>query len=404
MFHVRATSGILGLRQGVELNLEREQLVQRVTARWRAGQNITLQGKAFAPARSKLSVYEGPKLTSTQQSFGQGWTNAIKFGEDVTEGVLRESAGEQRGAADRRNVFVVHGRDTRLRDDVFVFLLALKLRPLEWPNLLADSKDGSPYVGDVVRHLRDAAAVLVLLTPDDVAMLRKEYVDDADPSHERELTGQARQNVIFEAGMALGLVPEKTVLVGLGETRPFSDIVGRWILRLTDQPASRVALAERLRAIGCDVETSGELWLKQGQFSLHHDGGQAAEPALSNQRVRKIANVLAGELEEATDLIGKALEANMLWAQPRRMPTNAANAHMDELAAEHSDVHKAVRDAYRKINDLNWQQMTRAAAEQPGVVLAPGESLALTDEDRRALGDVRAVITNALDALGRLSG
>jgi predicted nucleotide-binding protein len=401
MFHVHATTGVLGLRQGTELNLEREQLVTRVTARWRAGQNITLEGKAFAPARSRLSVYEGPRVTSSQQSFGQGWLNAVKFGEDVTEDVLREAVEERQADGEHRNVFVVHGRDTRLRDDVFVFLLALKLKPMEWPNLLAESKDGSPYVGDVVGQLREAAAVLVLFTPDDVAMLRSEYVDDADPQYERELTGQARQNVTFEAGMALGLVPEKTILVGLGETRPFSDILGRWILRLTDQPASRIALAERLRAIGCDVETGGELWLNQGQFSLPHDGGQAAQPKLSRQHIRKIANVLAGELEEAVDLIGRALEADALWAAPRRMPTNAANAHLDELAAEHSDVHKAVRDAYRKINDLNWQQIARAAAEQPGVMLSPGESLALTEEDREALAEVRSVIANALDALRR---
>jgi hypothetical protein len=149
------------------------------------------------------------------------------------------------------------------------------------------------------------------------------------------------------------------------------------------------------------ARVAAELWLAlvTGRGSRR----DAPRPTLSNQRVRKIANVLAGELQEAADLIGKALEANTLRAQPRRMPTNAANAHMDELAAEHSDAHKAVRDAYRKINDLNWQQMARAAAEQPGAVLSPGESLALTDGDRRALTEVRAVITNGLDALSRLS-
>ena len=51
-----------------------------------------------------------------------------------------------------------------------------------------------------------AQAVVVLLTPDDVAYLRHEYASgDGDP--ETSPTPQATPNVFFEAGMAVGHHP-----------------------------------------------------------------------------------------------------------------------------------------------------------------------------------------------------
>jgi predicted nucleotide-binding protein len=49
-----------------------------------------------------------------------------------------------------------------------------------------------------------ARAVLVLLSPDDEAKLRDLFISPSDGSFERELTPQARPNVLFEAGLAFG--------------------------------------------------------------------------------------------------------------------------------------------------------------------------------------------------------
>ena len=89
-----------------------------------------------------------------------------------------------------------------------------------------------------------AQAVVVLMTPDEIAYLRDEYSsDESDP--EREPGAQARPNVLFEAGMAMGRHPKRTVLAELGAMRPFSDIAGRHILRITDEPERRKELAQR---------------------------------------------------------------------------------------------------------------------------------------------------------------
>lgn len=66
--------------------------------------------------------------------------------------------------------------------------------------------------------------------------------------------------------MAFGKDPNSTVLVQLGETRPFSDVGGRHVLRLSDSPASRQEFATKLANAGCNVNTSGTDWLTVGSF------------------------------------------------------------------------------------------------------------------------------------------
>jgi len=66
----------------------------------------------------------------------------------------------------------------------------------------------------------------VLFTPDDEARQRDEFHTPHDEAYETELTPQARPNVLFEAGMAMGRDERRTILVQLGKVRPFSDIAG----------------------------------------------------------------------------------------------------------------------------------------------------------------------------------
>jgi len=164
-------------------------------------------------------------------------------------------------------VFVVHGRDLAARDAVFAFVRSIGLRPIEWTQALKLTKKGSPYVGEILdAAFREAAAIIVLLTPDEEARLKPVFVSSGDPTHERQLSGQARPNVLFEAGMAFGRDPNSTVLVQLGDTRPFSDVGGRHVLHLSNNPASRQEFVTKLANAGCNVDTSGADWLSAGNF------------------------------------------------------------------------------------------------------------------------------------------
>ena len=172
-----------------------------------------------------------------------------------------------RPALDTRKVFVVHGRDNFARDALFDFLRAIDLHPLEWSEAVLATGKASPYVGEILEAAFSRAhAVVVLLTPDDEARLRETLRVEDDPPHEIKLTGQARPNVLFEAGMAMAHNQDRTIMVELGTLRPFSDIGGRHVIRLDNSSQRRQELAQRLRAAGCPVKLEGTDWHTTGDF------------------------------------------------------------------------------------------------------------------------------------------
>lgn len=169
--------------------------------------------------------------------------------------------------SDPRIVFVIHGRNEKARDSLFQFLRAIDLRPLEWSEAVRNTSKPSPYIGEVLdKALDKAQALIVLMTPDDEARLREGLRTPGDPPYESSLVGQARPNVIFEAGMAMGRYPDRTVIVELGRLRPFSDIGGRHVIRLSNNSQSRQQLAQRLETAKCSVNLTGTDWHTAGDF------------------------------------------------------------------------------------------------------------------------------------------
>jgi len=183
---------------------------------------------------------------------------------------IKESDGmEKQKSLDSKKVFVVHGRDESARKAMFIFLRSIGLEPLEWSQAVKATDKSSPYIGEILdKAFSEAQAVVVLMTPDDKACLREHLRGKDEPKHEIELTGQARPNVLFEAGMAMGRYPERTILVQLGKLRPFSDIDGILSVRMENNSKKRQDLAERLRIAGCSVNLSGTDWHDSGDFEI----------------------------------------------------------------------------------------------------------------------------------------
>ena len=171
-------------------------------------------------------------------------------------------------------VFVVYGRNETARLAMFEFLRSIGLDPIEWSQAVSATGEASPYIGTVLDGAFDTAqAVVVLMTPDEIAYLRDEYaLGDTDP--ECKPSAQVRPNVLFEAGMAMGNDSKRTILVELGSIRPFSDITGRHTIRLDDNIERRKDLAQRLQVAGCDVDLSGNDWMNSGDFSIPQVPGQ----------------------------------------------------------------------------------------------------------------------------------
>jgi predicted nucleotide-binding protein len=166
------------------------------------------------------------------------------------------------------SVFVVHGRNDKLRRSLFDFLRALGLKPLEWEKVVLMTKKSNPYIGEILDStMAKVQAVLVLFSPDDEARLRPEFLTRRDGPNEKQLRGQPRPNVLFEAGLALGRHPDKTILVEVGKLRKFSDIAGRHVVRLSNEYSKRNDLANRLENLGCKVDRHGTDWTTAGDFT-----------------------------------------------------------------------------------------------------------------------------------------
>jgi hypothetical protein len=154
---------------------------------------------------------------------------------------------------DVRRVFVIYGHNLAAYHALVQFLRALGLRPWSFDEL-SNELGGSPYVEEIVREgMRRSHAILALFTPDEWAGARL-------PGEPAAWRTQSRPNVIFEAGLALALAPDRTVLVSLGtDVELFSDIRGRHVVKLGNSLASRSNLRDKLVKIGCEID-GGQDW------------------------------------------------------------------------------------------------------------------------------------------------
>ncbi|PPF09990.1 hypothetical protein C5C86_13555 [Rathayibacter sp. AY1E4] len=145
----------------------------------------------------------------------------------------------------RKRVAVIYGQDQRARTAMFTFLRALHLVPLEFETIVNDSGEGSPFTGAAIDlAFTRAQAIVALITPDEWAALHP----DLGVSIRRL---QARPNVIFEAGLAFGRVPSRTIIVTYGDSDLWSDIDGRHRVAMDNSPERRQALRDRLQQAGC---------------------------------------------------------------------------------------------------------------------------------------------------------
>jgi predicted nucleotide-binding protein len=269
-------------------------------------------------AREKLAAVDDKSLVDL----------ALELGVDLPPGAQpsdqpTDDQGNPMVTQSGRAVFVIHGRNERIRTEFFSFLRAAGLDPLEWSEAVKLTGKGAPYIGEVLDHaFREASAVVVLLTPDDVARLSPDLVTPSDDANEREDRLQPRPNVLFEAGMAFGHNPEHTVLVSVGNPKEFSDVGGRHSVRLNNTPQKRLDLLGRLQAAGCAVRSTDRRdWLTVGDFENGLPTLQPSPPGSS----------LRGEVSE--------LDTRILEAVAHAGGVNAvqlgARLGLTEVAAEH---------------------------------------------------------------------
>jgi Predicted nucleotide-binding protein containing TIR-like domain len=179
---------------------------------------------------------------------------------------------------DKRKVFVVHGRNDAIRRDFFSFLRALDLDPVEWSDAANLTGKASAYIGEIIdAGLEAAQAVVVLLTPDDEVRLAPQNRKLSEAPEEIQIRLQPRPNVLYEAGIAMGRYPARTLLVVVGNVKLHSDIQGQHLIRLDNETNQRNEVASRLRTAGCDPNTARSDWLKEGDFTISNAHRQESD-------------------------------------------------------------------------------------------------------------------------------
>ncbi len=261
----------------IKNDVSEEVLETQFLAPYRAGRAITINGRVVRPDQLiRIRVLVSNVL----------W-NATSEAADVTDqfitgppgaevpstpsvGGINSLAGSNAisGPGDRRSVFIVSGRDNEATTGVIHVLRAMNLRVVEWTHAVLRTGVPNPYTGEVVATgLRMADAAIIIITPDDLVKLRPDLLHEEDGEVERAIQGQARPNVIYEAGYADALGLNRTLIIEIGQSKPFSDISGRNTLRYDGSPAKRNALAQRLRLAGLEPNTEGDDWLTLGDVT-----------------------------------------------------------------------------------------------------------------------------------------
>jgi len=87
-FHVEIAGGINHARA---FNLNLDELRRTVLEPWLTGRRFELGEHEWDPRESSLRIIEGRHLDPPDLSFGQGWSNAERTGEEVTRRVLEHT-------------------------------------------------------------------------------------------------------------------------------------------------------------------------------------------------------------------------------------------------------------------------------------------------------------------------
>ena len=95
-------------------------------------------------------------------------------------------------------IFIVHGRNIPIRNDIELFVRRLGLEPI----ILAEQANKGMTIIEKIEDYSDVSYAIILYTP----------CDEGRKKGEQDLNGRARQNVIFEHGYMAAKLGRNKVL------------------------------------------------------------------------------------------------------------------------------------------------------------------------------------------------
>lgn len=143
----------------------------------------------------------------------------------------------------KRNVFIVHGRDNEAKQEVSRFIESLGLKAIV---LHEQASGGKTIIEKIEHYANDADFALVLYTPCD---LGRGMSESNQPPKNR-----ARQNVVFEHGYLMGhLGRENVCALKKGDIETPNDISGVVYVDLDPAGAWKADVVRELRSCGYKI-------------------------------------------------------------------------------------------------------------------------------------------------------
>ena len=193
------------------------------------------------------------------------WVAAISeakniVGAGVTISDMNTSQSPERN---KKTVFIIHGRNMKALDALIQFLTSLGLDPHDFDDIRR-KMSGTPTIWEVVEAaLTQAQAIIVLATPDEHVALHPDFRG----SHEVD-RWQPRPNVLIEAGAAMIMGRERTLLVRFGDADIATDFSGLRFEKIGNDGYSRKLFRDLLETAGCIVNNNNHYQLpdRSGDF------------------------------------------------------------------------------------------------------------------------------------------
>lgn len=206
--------------------------------------------QAFEALKRKNPEEESKPLSSPILNVLKNIENRI---ESLEHKLSRTAQSSENKLEFSRRIFIVHGHDGELKNELARFLERLDFEPV----ILHDQPDkGQTIFAKLSGELADIGFAFIILTPDDVGNVAP---------NSGTLNPRARQNVIFEHGLFAGyLSPNRVCAIRRGNVETPSDLHGVLYKTIASDGSLRsiaIEIANELRAAGYILDANKLLTL-----------------------------------------------------------------------------------------------------------------------------------------------
>lgn len=160
---------------------------------------------------------------------------------------VNSQKNEENNEMDKTKVFLVHGRDNELKQEVARFVAQLNIAPI----ILHEQASQGMTIIEKIEAYSNVGFGIVLYTPCDVGY---------EKNHENNKMGRARQNVVFEHGYLIGKLGRNRVcaLVKQEVEKP-NDISGIVYIPYDGNGGWKLEIAKEMHNAGYDIDLNSLL-------------------------------------------------------------------------------------------------------------------------------------------------